>query len=174
MARKSHTCKQGCTNATAAKHDELRNGPAQTQAFPGQYIRCARNGTVYKPDLLLLVNTTLTTAIPMAAQKSVYVFEGDRFYTRIGKQQKNASFAKEFFLGSCQRPELSQPVHLPPAADRHRAEPRGRIVSDLCKRRNQHHSSRSDQKLDQKSFWGAQSRPKSLGRPARDHSSVRW
>ena len=98
MARKSHARKHNRRNTTAAKHYELRNGPAQTQALPGQYIRRTRNGTLYKPDLLLVVNTALNTVVPMSTQKPVDVFEGDRLYTGIRKQQQNAGFAKKCFF----------------------------------------------------------------------------
>src|SRR5262249_12199168 len=142
MARKFRTRKQTSLNTTAAKHYEFRNGPAQTQAPPGQYVCRARNGTPYKPDLLLLAGTALNTVVPTSTQKPIDASEGDRLYTRINKQQQNARFAKKCFLASRQKPELSQPIHLSPAADPHRIEPRGKTGSDPCTRMNQYHRPR--------------------------------
>src|SRR5262249_7198995 len=123
--RKFRTHKQTGLNTTAAKHYEFRNGPAQTQAPPGKYIRRARNGTPYKPDLLLLANTAVNTIVPTSTQKPIDASEGDRLYTRINKQKQNAGFAKKCFLASRYKPELSQSTHLSPAADPHRIELRG-------------------------------------------------
>jgi hypothetical protein len=84
MAGKFRTRKQNSLNATTAKHYEFHNGPAQTQALPRRKIRCARNGTAYEPDLLLV--KIGATIVPTSTQKPLKVSEGDRLNAHIGKQ----------------------------------------------------------------------------------------
>jgi hypothetical protein len=98
MVRKSHASEHDRRNTMAAKHYEFRNRAAQTQALPGQYICCTRNGTLYKPEVPFAAND-LNSVIPMRAQKPIQLLESDNkmvasqksFFSRLVSDQNLAS-----------------------------------------------------------------------------------